>query len=575
MRPDHRTFTLRCGALSAFLLAAWPLAAAQPEEALLPLLVPGASPVEYLPLATRNVPGTVVSHPVQNAEEARNVMAGCRACVWVAERGEVRSWEPAAPAGAAYSPTLEAFVLEISAELVRLEAEGKDAALSYVTAFRLPPEEAAAIAATLSQGSVRQGSDSAPAPAAAVVFKDGFEDESFTKASWTWIVGTSDASPAVTKCSAFEGSQSLDMFRGGSMASLACTALIPGTGGFGAYVKNSQLVRGATSGSVKVRMSMDASGQYPPAGGLISSVDGGNNWAYSTYRTTAPGWTPYELNIKAWPLPNNQSQDLTAFPSALVGVIAQIAEDQSWGVRFDNFEVTTDYAGVKQLTVAHDGLGSGRVTSSPSGIDCGNRCSAFFSDGQRVTLTAHADYDSSFAGWKGACSGTSSTCTVTMSEARSATAVFDIAARVLTVSKTGAGAGTVKSSPSGIDCGTACSASFLHGMGVVLTATADASSKFVGWSGACNGTGTCQFPLTQARNVTANFAPGTLTLTVEKKGTGGGTVKSAPAGIDCGAACSASFNSGAAVVLTATADASSVFLGWGGRAAGSGRAAST
>ena len=47
------------------------------------------------------------------------------------------------------------------------------------------------------------------------------------------------------------------------------------------------------------------------------------------------------------------------------------------------------------------------------------------------------------------------------------------------------------------------------------------------------------------------------TLTITKSGTGSGTVTSAPAGINCGAACSASFNSGTQVTLTETAAAGS------------------
>jgi uncharacterized repeat protein (TIGR02543 family) len=45
--------------------------------------------------------------------------------------------------------------------------------------------------------------------------------------------------------------------------------------------------------------------------------------------------------------------------------------------------------------------------------------------GTAVTLTAVANNNGSvFAGWKGACSGTSTTCTVTMSAAKSVSASF-------------------------------------------------------------------------------------------------------------------------------------------------------
>jgi hypothetical protein len=75
------------------------------------------------------------------------------------------------------------------------------------------------------------------------------------------------------------------------------------------------------------------------------------------------------------------------------------------------------------LTVARSGAGSGTVNSSPAGISCGGDCSEPYSSGTVVTLTATPDGSSAFAGWSGACSGSSS-CQATMSAARSVTAWF-------------------------------------------------------------------------------------------------------------------------------------------------------
>lgn len=63
------------------------------------------------------------------------------------------------------------------------------------------------------------------------------------------------------------------------------------------------------------------------------------------------------------------------------------------------------------------------------------------------------------------------------------------------------------------------------------------------------------------------------TLTVNLSGTGSGSVASAPAGINCGAACVAAFPDGTAVVLNATASPGSSFVGWGGDCAGAGAGA--
>ena len=141
----------------------------------------------------------------------------------------------------------------------------------------------------------------------------------------------------------------------------------------------------------------------------------------------------------------------------------------------------------------------------------------------------------------------------------------------LTVSKSGAGSGTVTSAPAGISCGATCSHAFAHGTVVALTATPATGSVFAGWSGACTGTGICSVTLTADAGVTATFTPVSHALTVAKSGTGSGTVASSPAGIACGAACSASYTYGSVVTLTAAAAAGSTFVGWsGGGCAGTG-----
>lgn len=70
--------------------------------------------------------------------------------------------------------------------------------------------------------------------------------------------------------------------------------------------------------------------------------------------------------------------------------------------------------------------GSGTVTSSPAGISCQPTCTASLAAGTSVKLTALAAKGSYFAGWSGACKGTSDTCQVTMNSSLAVTATFRV-----------------------------------------------------------------------------------------------------------------------------------------------------
>lgn len=83
------------------------------------------------------------------------------------------------------------------------------------------------------------------------------------------------------------------------------------------------------------------------------------------------------------------------------------------------------------LTLAKNDPGSvGTVTSSPAGIDCGSVCNASFDTGTGVTLTAAPP--GAFAAWGGACSGTASTCALSMTSNKTVTATFSTPAPVIT-----------------------------------------------------------------------------------------------------------------------------------------------
>jgi PKD repeat protein len=86
-------------------------------------------------------------------------------------------------------------------------------------------------------------------------------------------------------------------------------------------------------------------------------------------------------------------------------------------------------AGKYTLTITKDGTGSGTVTSSPTGIDCGSTCSYPFDDATHVNISAAAADGSVFDSWSGGvCSGNSSPCSVVMDEDKSVTATFKLKA---------------------------------------------------------------------------------------------------------------------------------------------------
>ncbi len=232
--------------------------------------------------------------------------------------------------------------------------------------------------------------------------------------------------------------------------------------------------------------------------------------------------------------------------------------------------------------------GNGLVSSSPSGINCGNtgaNCKASYSSGTSVTLTATPGAGQTFTGWGGACSGSSSTCTVTMSEARDVTAAFT-GSSFFPLSVVVQGLGTVTSDSGGVSCtssgGAGCQKPYASGTSVTLTAAPAAGWNFSGWSGACsNASGTCTVTMSQARDVTALFESApvvTRSLTVtdlpvdasgETLAPIGGTITSSAIGggglnLDCGFLCLGEYLNDATVTVTATPAANYKLVSWGG-----------
>jgi len=219
------------------------------------------------------------------------------------------------------------------------------------------------------------------------------------------------------------------------------------------------------------------------------------------------------------------------------------------------------------LRITKAGAGSGAVTSTPPGVDCGSTCQAAFPSGTMVTLQASGSSGSYFAGWSGGgCSGTNLSCTITLSADTTVVAAYELQ-KTLTITKEGAGSGLVTSTPSGVDCGSTCQASFIPGTVVTLQASASSGSYFAGWSGGgCSGTApSCTVTITVDTTVVATFQH-LNTLTVSNINLQYGLVTSTPSGVNCGYTCQATYTPGTMITLQAVPSPIGYFAGWSGGA---------
>lgn len=246
---------------------------------------------------------------------------------------------------------------------------------------------------------------------------------------------------------------------------------------------------------------------------------------------------------------------------------------------------TTDFT----LTVAKSGTGTGTVTSNPAGISCGSDCSEAYATGSSVTLTASSTVGSYFSAWSGDCSGTSPSCTVTMSAAKNVNAIFTAGSPVEPLRVTGL-TGAAGSSqyfsinvPSGatnlviqLSGGTPDAGLYVKAGQAVTVGNADCTSSQPNTNDE-----TCTFTQPAATtynilvfgwgnysgaNLTAAYmyAGAMQTLTVNKSGLGSGTVTSSPAGINCGLDCKEPFATSTSITLTATPATGSKLKNWSG-----------
>lgn len=144
--------------------------------------------------------------------------------------------------------------------------------------------------------------------------------------------------------------------------------------------------------------------------------------------------------------------------------------------------------------------------------------------------------------------------------------IFAATQFTLTLSKAGNGAGTVSSSPAGIDCGSDCTEAYNSGVVVALTPLQAPGSVFAGWGGDADcGDGVVTMSADRACSATFSLI-GTPQFTLTVRLAGSGHVTSSPAGIDCGFDCIEAYQAGAVIALVPAPAAGSDFFGWGGDA---------
>jgi hypothetical protein len=183
---------------------------------------------------------------------------------------------------------------------------------------------------------------------------------------------------------------------------------------------------------------------------------------------------------------------------------------------------------VYALTVTKAGTGTGAVTSSPVGVDCGSTCSFNYTSGTEVTLSATPAGDDTLT-WSGeGCSG-SGTCVVTLSQARNPTATFTKVPNHVTISYAGTGTGATDP-VAGVyqydDDATA-----------TTTQTPATHSTFTSWSGTCGctGTGACAPSITSDCTIISTWTADTAYSLTVTPPTTGETVMADSGTINCAA----------------------------------------
>ncbi|HEY3807830.1 MAG TPA: choice-of-anchor D domain-containing protein [Kofleriaceae bacterium] len=167
---------------------------------------------------------------------------------------------------------------------------------------------------------------------------------------------------------------------------------------------------------------------------------------------------------------------------------------------------------LRKVRVALTGSGSGSVASLPTGIACGSTCTGDFPSGVDVTLTATGTAGSVAAGWSGACSSTTASCTIVSPADGLATAeILPSNAHKISIAMAGTGHGfaVVTGSTGQPTCISSCTVYVADAS--EITVYGFSPSTFVGFTGDCTtSTNTCNLgTITADRSITltANADP--------------------------------------------------------------------
>ena len=297
----------------------------------------------------------------------------------------------------------------------------------------------------------------------------------------------------------------------------------------------------------------------------------------------------------------------TGLVTALAGGLTATISATFPGTTIASVTITVGSATADTFEMVLVGTAFGTVVdnSTPHQINCtnangqggvGSSCDTTYEIGSVVTFAEQASPGSVFAGWSGAvtptqCPATSTSCTLTVNEnPEELIATFNLGTGTptLMVAPAGSGAtggGTVAGSIGGtsttIDCvmngtnttGTCTQTLTQSGQLNTLTAEANPTSNFAGWTGPCvfiTSLNKCVVAMSGTQTVNALFTAQTSSFTVALTGLGTVTSTSNPTiatEIDCGnpeppSVCGTSFTSGTQVTLTATPATGYSFTNW-------------